>query len=144
MRPKSIVNFERVVLLSILIGIVSTWVNWDQMQAAMAQAQQGRAMLGAKFAIGVQAVAIAIYLLLLWLIARKGSPVAKWIYVVFALLGLGAAIVRFRTTVALGTPALLLAIVQFLLTLAALWLIFRPDSKAWFSEGRAPDPDAFQ
>ena len=47
----------------------------------------------------------------------------------------------FRQTMAYGTLPTLLAAVQFLLSILSLWLLFRPDSKAWFSEGRgSPDP----
>lgn len=143
MRPKSIVNFERVVLLGILVGIVNSFLSWDKM-LAMAQAQaaaQGGAMkIGPGFLVGVQAVFIVIYLLLVWLIARKGSPVAKWIYVVLAVLSLIAAIFGLGKMAAYGTVSLVLAIAQHLLTLAALWFLFQPDAKAWFAEGRTADP----
>src|SRR5438270_9885292 len=124
MRPKSIVNFERVVLLGILIGIVNTWVSWGKMLAmaqAQAQAQGGAIKIGPGFVIGVQAFFIIIYLLLVWLISRKGSPVAKWIYVVLAALSLIAAAFGLGKMAAYGTPSLVLAIAQHLLTLIALW-----------------------
>lgn len=143
MRPKSIVNFERVVLLGILIGIINSVVSWDKM-LAMAQAQaaaQGSTMkIGPGFIIGVQAFFIIIYLLLVWLISRKGSPVAKWIYVALAVLSLIAAVFGLGKMAAYGTVSLVLAIVQHLLTLAALWFIFQPDANAWFAEGRSADP----
>lgn len=140
MRPQSIVNFERVVLASILLGIVNTALIWDDLQAAMATTGMGTGLV-----LGIQAVTIALYLLLIWFISRKGSPVAKWIYVVlcviglvFGLLGLGEAMRLY------GTVPLVITIVQYLLSLASLWLLFRPDSKAWFSDGRGPvDPNVF-
>jgi hypothetical protein len=144
MRPKSIVNFERVVLLGILIGIANTWLSWGKM-LALAQAQaaaQGSAMkIGPGFLVGTQVVGIAIFLLLLWLIARKGSPIAKWIYVVLAVIGLIFAVIGIGKAAALGTVPLVLSIVSHLLTLASLWFLFQPDAKAWFSEGRSVDPN---
>ncbi|MEA3001931.1 MAG: hypothetical protein QOH81_719 [Sphingomonadales bacterium] len=143
MRPKSIVNFERVVLLSILIGIVSSWLSWDKMLAmaqAQAQAQGGTVKVGPGFLIGVQVFLIAVYLLLVWLISRKGSPIAKWIYVVIAVLILIAAVLGIGKMAAYGTVPLVLAVAQHLLTLVSLWLLFQPDSKAWFAEGRTADP----
>jgi Na+-transporting NADH:ubiquinone oxidoreductase subunit NqrD len=143
MRPRSIVNFERVVLLGILVGIVNSVLSWDKMLAmtqAQAAAQGGAMKIGPGFLIGVQAFFIVIYLLLVWLIARKGSPVAKWIYVVLAVLSLIAAIFGLGKMAAYGTVSLVLAIVQHLLTLAALWFLFQPDAKAWFAEGRTADP----
>ena len=145
MRPNSIVNFERVVLLGILIGIVNTWLSWGKM-LAMAQAQaaaQGSAMqIGPGFLIGTQVVCIAIFLLLLWLIARKGSPIAKWIYVVLAVIGLvlrrrsGSARPRRSAPFRWSSRSS-----QHLLTLVSLWFLFQPDAKAWFSARTPVDPN---
>lgn len=142
MRPKSIVNFERLVLLSILVGIVNAFLVWDQTQASL-QAQG--AALGSGTLITIQAITIALYLLLLWFISRKGSPVAKWIYVVLAALGLVIGLTGIQQTASFGTLPLLITIVQYVITLITIWLLFRPDSKAWFSDGRGGvDTDTFR
>ena len=140
MRPQSIVNFERVVLASILLGIVNTALIWDDLQAAMATTGMGTGLV-----LGIQAVTIALYLLLIWFISRKGSPVAKWIYVVLCVIGLVFGLLVLGEAMRLyGTVPLVITIVQYLLSLASLWLLFRPDSKAWFSDGRGPvDPNVF-
>lgn len=143
MRPKSIVNFERVVLFGILINIVNSYLSWGK-ALAMMQAQQqasGSPMrLGSGFLLTTEIVFVVIWLLLVWFISHKGSPVAKWIYVVLALLTLAGAAFSFGKLASYGTVSLVLAIVQHLLTLVSLWLIFQPDAKAWFSEGRTADP----
>jgi hypothetical protein len=133
MRPPSIVNFARVVLISLAIGILSTWLSWDKVQAAVAAAGSG---MGSGTILVIQGIFIALYLLLIWFIYANGSPVAKWIYVVLCVLGLVMGLVGFRQTLAYGTVPALLAGVQYLLSIVSLWLLFRPDSKAWFSEGR--------
>ncbi len=145
MRPKSIVNFERVVLLGILIGIVNSAMSWDKMMAAQqaklaAQGQERMIGMLPSLTIGIAVVFVAIWLLLVWLISRKGSPVAKWIYVVLSVLTLIGAIWGIGKSASYGTVPLILAIVQHLLTLASLWFIFQPDAKAWFAEGRTADP----
>ena len=136
MRPPSIVNFERVVLLSLAIGVINTLVSYDQMVASVAA--QG---FGSNFVIGVQAVTIAIMLLLLWFISRKGSPVAKWIYVVLSVLGLVSAVAGISQTLEFGSISVILSTVQYVLLLISLFLLFRPDSKAWFADGRGGDAD---
>jgi fluoride ion exporter CrcB/FEX len=79
-------------------------------------------------------------LLLVYFISRKGSPVAKWIYVVLGVLGLIGGLSTFSQTLELGTLPVILTIIQYALLIAALWLLFRPDSKAWFADGRGgPD-----
>ncbi len=131
MRPASIVNFERVVLLSLALGLIGAYLIWDQtMQTASA------AGMGSGTLVTIQAVTIGLYLLLLYFIARKGSPVAKWIYVALAVLGLVVGVAGFQQTMQYGTLPLIITIIQYALTLYSLYLLFRPDSKAYFADGR--------
>jgi ABC-type tungstate transport system substrate-binding protein len=131
MRPASIVNFERVVLLSLVLGVVGAFLIWDQTMktASVAGMTSGTLMT-------IQAVTIGLYLLLLYFISRKGSPIAKWIYVALAVLGLVVGLAGFQQTMEYGTLPLLITIVQYALTIYSLWLLFRPDAKAYFADGR--------
>jgi glucan phosphoethanolaminetransferase (alkaline phosphatase superfamily) len=142
MRPKSIVNFERLVLLYLAIGLVYAYLVWDQ---TMASLQGQGAALGSGTIMTIQAVTVALYLLLVWFISRKGSPVAKWIYVVISGLSLVLGLVGIQETISLGTLPLILAVAQYALILVTIWLLFRPDSKAWFNDGRGGvDSDTFR
>ena len=131
MRPASIANFERVVLLSLAVGVLNTFLSHDAMVQSVAA--QG---FGSGFIIGVQAATIAVMLLLVYFISRKGSPVAKWIYVILGVLSLIAGVAGISQTLQLGTLPAILSVVQYVLLLISLWLLFRPDSKAWFADGR--------
>ena len=133
MRPKSIVLFERLVLASILLGLVGAYLAWEHTQALLS-AQNSP--LGSSSVLVIQGITILLYLLLIYFIARRGSPVAKWIYVVLAGLGLVLGAVGIGQAFELGTLSGVISIVQLIITAATLWLLFRPDSKAWFSEGR--------
>lgn len=133
MRPNSIVTFERLVLLYLAIGVLYAYLVWDE---TMASLQAQGAALGSGTIITIQAITVAFYLLLVWFISRKGSPVAKWIYVVLGGLGLVLGLIGIQQTISLGTLPLILAIAQYVLTLVTIWLLFRPDSKTWFSDGR--------
>jgi hypothetical protein len=133
MRPKSIVMFERLVLLGILLGIVSSFLVRDQAEAALAA--QGTAM-GSGTLLTIQAVTIALYLLLLWFISRKGSPIAKWIYVVLAGLGLVVGLAGISQTMEFGVLPMILTLAQYAITIYTIYLLFRPDAKAWFNDGR--------
>jgi hypothetical protein len=136
MRPPSIVNFTRVVLLSLAIGILGTWLSWDRVEATIAATGSG---MGTGTLVGIQAVTIALYLVLIWFIHAQGSPVAKWIYVVLCGLGLVLGLLGIGQTLSYGILPTILAAIQYILAIISLWLLFRPDSKAWFSEGRG-DP----
>lgn len=142
MRPKSIVTFERLVLLYLAIGVLYAFLVWEQ---TMASLQAQGAALGSGTIITIQAITVALYLLLVWFISRKGSPVAKWIYVVLGVLSLVLGLFGIQETMSLGTLPLILAVVQYALLLVTIWLLFRPDAKAWFSDGRGgSDGDTFR
>jgi hypothetical protein len=136
MRPKSIVLFERLALLSILLGVIGTYLLREQTQAALEA--QGTP-IGANTVLVIQAVTIAIYLLLVYFIARKGSPIAKWIYVALGALSIVTGLIGVGQTFALGAVAGAMSLVQIAIGVATIWLLFRPDAKAWFSEGRGDD-----
>ena len=133
LRPKSIVTFERLVLLYLAIGLFYAYLVWDQ---TMASLQAQGAALGSDTVMTIQAITVALYLLLVWFISRKGSPVAKWIYVVLSGLSLVLGLIGIQQTMALGTVPLILSVVQYVLLLGTIWLLFRPDAKTWFSAGR--------
>ena len=131
MRPRSIILFERVVILGVLLGMAGSVLNWGRTLAVVRQFG-----FGAGFIIGVQAASIMLVLLLLYFIARKASTVAKWIFVVLVLLGV-LNIVRSAGLLFSMGPSAFLSIAQMLAQLFALWLLFRPDSVAWFDRKAA-------
>lgn len=131
MRPQSIVNFERAVLAGLALGLVNTALTWNQINATAADAG-----MGTGFLVSIQAVTIVVTLLLLWFIARKASPVAKWIYVVITVLGLIGGLFSVSTLLEGGVVSVAIVAVQYLLSIASLWFLFRPDATAWFNDGR--------
>lgn len=136
MRPASIVNFERVVLLSILLTIVNLVVNWDRILAVLAHYR-----LGATFVVVAHVVIVGLFLLLLWLISRRRSSVAKWIYAVVTGIALVVDLSGYPTLLGSGQmPAILMTVVQDGLAILSLWFLFRPDSSAWFADASPEAP----
>jgi hypothetical protein len=133
MRPQSIVNFERLLLLLIVLGLVGTVLDWERTVALAAR--QG---LGSGVVVAITVVSVAIYALLLWLIARRRSLVAVWIYVALVVIGLLYLLMNTGELMRQSTPMLLLQAVQCLLSLVSIWLLFRPDSRAWFQGDARP------
>ncbi len=94
----------------------------------------------------VQSLTIAIVLLYttaMWfLVARRGSVVAKWVVVVLT----GLAVLRlFSFIVSLMHPhapvmSSVVFIIATLLSVAAVVLLFRPDARTWFGEGDLQEP----
>ncbi|HEX9932039.1 MAG TPA: hypothetical protein VGB08_04290 [Allosphingosinicella sp.] len=134
MRPASIVTFERLLLLMIVLGLVGAVLSWDTTAAAYAAQGLSEGVL-----IAAYAVALAVSLLLLWLIARRGSNVARWVYVVLCLAGLAVSLTTVGALLRQPLPALLMQAAQLLLTIFSVVLLFRADASAWFSRsGSAP------
>lgn len=141
MRPQSIRRFEQVYVAAILIGIVQIAVSWGPLNAQMATALAAAPNLPAGFGatmLGIgYGVSLLIQLLLLFFIARRGSDVARWIYVILFALALLAIVRSIGQPNPLGLAPRILSIIGFVLQLIGLVLLFRPDAKAWFSRNRA-------
>jgi hypothetical protein len=139
-RPASIVSFERLYLGSIALGAVGTIMNWSTMTAQIA-ADPNSALLPSWFMPVVLVISFAISLALWYFTARRGAVVAKWILVVFFVIGL------------LGIPAVIstpgpilikfLTGVNFVLQALAVWMLFKPDSKQWFAGKWSDGKDIF-
>jgi hypothetical protein len=138
MRPASIVNFERLYLAAIVLSLLTTYLVWNE-TLVLVQAQPG-AQLGETFLVGVTIAGLLIQLVLWYFIAREGSSVAKWIFIV--LLGLGAIslIINFASGAVITQIPVLLGLLSFALRAVAAWLLFRPDAAIWFGE-EAPSAD---
>ncbi|MEA3041854.1 MAG: hypothetical protein QOC65_1343 [Sphingomonadales bacterium] len=130
MRPASIVNFERIVLLLLVIGLVGTVLSWDGLQAAAAQQGLGEGAL-----IGVHVVLLALLLLLLWLIAHRRSAVAKWVWILLCVAGIAVSVPTIGDSLSGPLPAVLLQAAQWILILLSIWMLLRPDAGAWFRGG---------
>jgi len=133
MRPASIVKFERVVLAIIVIGLASLVINWDA-----ASAPVRRLGYGDNFFIAVYAASTAILLVLLWLIARRGNTIAKWVYTILYGIAIVMALFAFSDNLRQPPAVLVIQLVQWALILFSIWLLFRPASTAWFARG-GPD-----
>ena len=135
-RPPSIVNFERCYLGALVVATVNSALNWQRMMAIPA-VQQAQVTIGAWYVPVTTALGYVIPLVLWYFAARRASVVAKWMVAV--LFGLG--VLGLIAGLALGTmsPGLggVLSVVAFVLNAVAVWLLFRPDARAWFGETNA-------
>ena len=137
MRPQSIIWFERLYVLALILGLVSTWQNWST-RADLLRASDATANL-AWLGPASTVVGLAIALTLLYLVARRASVVAKWIVVVLA--GWGAvllAILLVGLVRGTGAPLLIaVGVAQNIAYIAAAAMLFRADARAWFGEAPA-------
>jgi hypothetical protein len=139
-RPRSILWFERLVYLDLLVLMLDSYLNWDQVGSDWASTVFGLEFNGFSLVL-----TIALELLFVWLIAYRAIRIAGSIFVGLTLLPLLyvpiAALAELR---AYGDLSLVTLAVAYLLWLVEIWLLFRPDSRDWFAGRRRIDPEIFR
>jgi len=129
MRPASIVNFERIYLGVIVLGLINAYISWDHSLAVLA-AQP--VPFGAGFLIATIAASVAIQLLLWFFIAHRRSALAKWILVVLVSIGVMVQVLAFVTRPSPLALPQILTIAATVLQIAAVWMLVRRDAVEWF------------
>lgn len=125
LRPDSIVWFERIIIVTLLLGIVNSWLIWPQLVSQASPA----------FVFAVQAMTLIMILGLTLLISHRRSRVAKWISIALFVVGL-------PTFFNQGLPAGgsgAVSIIQILAQLLAYSLLFTPSAKRWLKRDPAQD-----
>ncbi|HVR90115.1 MAG TPA: hypothetical protein VHG29_03330 [Novosphingobium sp.] len=147
MRPTSIIRFERIYLVSIVISVVQTALSFDANRAELARDPTSIQLgLGGGFLAATMAVGVGLVLLLWFFVAHRASNVAKWILVPFTALGLLMTIASFANGSAGGGIQMILMLSSTALEIAALYFLFQRDARDWLaSKGRvgAVDPTVF-
>ena len=143
MRPGSIILFERIYLVMVVLGVVNAVMAWDRSVAEIA-AQPGLAAAAPYAMAAVVGFSTLLYLLLWYFIARRASRVAKWIYVVLVGISLASIVLQVAGG-RLGIDAA--ALVGLLVLALMLWsaaLLFKPDVVRWLAaNGGEPGRDVF-
>ncbi|HEX8642324.1 MAG TPA: hypothetical protein VF702_00250 [Allosphingosinicella sp.] len=131
MRPQSIVLFERIVIASICLGLLSLLLTVAMLNDIVPLGGAGIGLMAV-----VSLVTFGIYGLLIYFIARKGSSTARWIYVGLAALGLLSGLLGIGMLSAFPAYIAILTLAQHALTIASLVMLFRPDAVAWFAQNQ--------
>lgn len=133
MRPKSIVYYEYAYLGSVLFGIAVTAMTWTANNATP-EVEQIRGVLGASFLPILYVFIYTLSLVLWYFTARVPNTVAKWIVAGwFALSLIGFALAIGAGNFPNDLPGVLAA-GALVLNAIAVWMLFRPDARAWFGE----------
>lgn len=131
MRPKSIAQFEAAYLAVIILGIVNLALSWSALNMRP-DVQQVTAQLGANVLPIAAGILIAIQFALWFFAARRASNVARWIVAVLTAYAVADGVWALAT---LGANLSLGTVIGFLLLalqVVVLWLLFRPESAAWY------------
>jgi len=143
-RPASIINFERSFWASILIGIGSMVLHWTTVvdllkKDPVLSKSVDAAVIGVGLAL---AFGFALSLLLWYLISRRVSNVAKWIYVVVMGFGVVSTLTSIDDPASPTGFALAISLASTALTAVSIFFLFRPDARAWFAR-EVVDPKTF-
>lgn len=147
MRPVSIVRFEQAYLASILLWLVNLALGWKTRVAAVETnpAFAGNPQmveLAQPMLIGASVFMLALWVLLWYFTAQRANVVTKWIIVV--MFGFSALTVPFilNSFKVLGPLSASLSALGFVATALSVWMLFRPDARAWFAGPVAEEPVA--
>jgi len=138
MRPKSIILFEQLFLLALLVSLAATAISFGDISAVWQNDPNVRRVgLGTAVLVGAMALDYALYLLLWFLVARKRSNAAKWILVVLVAVSLVAVPSGLKGPLTLATG---LGLAGIALDIVALAFLFKADAKAWLKRTEGADP----
>jgi hypothetical protein len=136
MRPASIVNFDRLYLVGIVLGLVNSLMSVGQLQARISADPALRSLgSGQGLIFGLIALSLAIPLLLWFLIAHRRSMIAKWLLVAYTALAIINLLPTLRHLGMGGGLGILANLAIEALRVVALSFLFRPDAKAWLGGG---------
>ena len=143
-RPKSIVAFERAFWGSVAVGLLGGIFGWNDILETYQREPSMAAMgFGSGFLIVVWCISLSFQLLFWYLIARKGSNVTRWIYVVLMGFGIISAVAAIGNPSMPGGISQITSLASTALTVVAIFFLFRPDAKDWFANKRHVDPTTF-
>ncbi len=123
MRPKSVVQSERIYLAATILLLASSLMVWPELIA----------VYGIGLAAGVTAFTVGAFLLLILLSTRRGSNVSRWLLTILTVIGTASLLYQVATAqLAFGMLGVVNT-VQVVLTIVGAVLLFRPNAGIWFA-----------
>jgi hypothetical protein len=130
-RPSNVQRFEQLMYLSIAIGALNIALDWGRLVSV------ARPVGGAVFVLVVDAFVFVFLISLIWLIGRRAKNWARWVLLIFFLLGTPTAVRVVVNNLRVKPFVGALGLVQVALQVIALFLIFTGNSRAWFGRQTA-------
>ena len=125
MRPTEVVWFERIIIGTLILGGVNTWIAWPQLVA----------LRGPAFLVTVQLLTISVMLGLALLVSRRRSNIAKWISIALFVGGLPIWVQQVSSGALHGS--LIVSFIQVVAQAGAYALLFTSASRRWFKRDAA-------
>jgi hypothetical protein len=140
-RPPSIVRFERLLIVSILLGPLNLGLIGKHLVniEALAALAPDRPVSLIAVALG-----IALSLLLCLLASRRRSRIAAWLSGLWIVFTVGAFLLTWLTGGYYWNLAFGLSLLMLILKISALLELVRPESRRWFAGQGEVDPEVFR
>jgi ABC-type Mn2+/Zn2+ transport system permease subunit len=122
MRPATIVNFERLIFATLVLGLGQTWLAWDSL----------RQMSSVMSIAATDIFTFGLIILLTLLVSRRRSKVATWISIAMFVLGLPVVALLLFKGLMVGSA--LISLVQTLGQIVAYGLLFTPSARRWLNK----------
>jgi len=136
MRPSSIIWFERIIFATLVLGVLQSFLSWDQATALVANIERSPTAV----VLIVQGFSFLIVATLTLLVSRRRSKVAMWISIALLILGMPAFVALLAQGLVLGSG--LISLLQVLGQFVAYGLLFTPASRRWM-RGEEPPVEVF-
>ena len=133
MRPKSIVRYEMFYLAAVLLGIAATAMSWGA-NINTDEMKQIQGVFGTSFLPIFFVFVYTLSLALWYFTARSPNIAAKWIVTIWFMLSLIGLVMSLGQGQVPTDLSSVLSLAAIALNAVAVYLLFRPDARAWFGE----------
>ena len=137
-RPKSIILFERLFWISVLLGIVATLLAWGPVREQLSADPNIAALATPLLIIGI-VINLGLSFLLWLLIARRGNNTARWVMAVLYFISAGLFLNTALSDMFVFGPSTVVNIISWVFAVASLLCLFRRDTVTWFASDAQPD-----
>lgn len=131
--PGNVLLFERLMYVSLLIGLLIFGLDGDR----VANKPEIQDLGGAKFVLSVLVASLALFVLFIWLIARKGKNWARWVFAGLFAIGLINTYQNIADLIQHNGLAAILSVAQVVIQVFAVYLLFSPEARPWFENKAA-------
>jgi len=138
-RPASIRWFEPAAILVLTLNALQVYRNLFTSTPLPSDLLRLRTL-----GLTVYVAIAAVILLLIWLIGRRRSTLAKWIYISLNLARVAGSITIPFAIGHMPPTFSPLAWAQLIVLAGSIWLLFRPDARQWFAGAPPVDPGIFR
>ncbi|MGV1683069.1 hypothetical protein [Sphingopyxis sp. NJF-3] len=143
-KPESVRIFDRLFWASTLIGVLNFLFSLDETSEKFARTPEfAAAGFGVGFIIATFAVSTMLNILIWYFISARASKIAKWILIVFFVVGLFSIVRNFNNPIAPHGLAFGVMMILTVMQGVGIYMLFRPDSLDWFNGKRVVVSDIF-